>query len=147
MKAADSIRQDTTASEFESMIKDIGISEPVENQRVDEGLIYLPRIKEDEEKVKAHKINLQKLDDDICNFEKSSGKIKDKVPENELYNYLIGARLHVSSGRCTKGLNAMLLRADFDETKEILILDSEDMGIFETERNPILEFIFPANSE
>ena len=41
----------------------------------------------------------------------------------------------------------MLLRADFDETKEILILDSEDMGIFETEKNPILEFIFPASSE
>ena len=40
MKAADSIRQDATASEFESMTKNIDISEPVEKQKVDEGLIY-----------------------------------------------------------------------------------------------------------
>ena len=39
----------------------------------------------------------------------------------------------MSAGRCTKGLNAMLLRTDFKETKEILILDSE--GIFSIERN------------
>jgi len=39
----------------------------------------------------------------------------------------------VSAGRCTKGLNAMLLLTDFEETKEILILDSE--GIFSIERN------------
>ena len=48
-------------------------------------------------------------------------------------NYLFGAKFHVSAGRCTKGLNAMLLRTDFEETKEILILDSE--GIFSIERS------------
>ena len=56
----------------------------------------------------------------------SSGK-------STLLNFLFGARFHVSAGRCTKGLNAMLLRTDFEETKEILILDSE--GIFSIERN------------
>ena len=56
----------------------------------------------------------------------SSGK-------STLLNYLVGAKFHVSAGRCTKGLNAMLLRTDFEETKEILILDSE--GIFSIERN------------
>ena len=39
----------------------------------------------------------------------------------------------MSAGRCTKGLNAMLLRTDFEDTKEILILDSE--GIFSIERD------------
>lgn len=48
-------------------------------------------------------------------------------------NYLVGAKFHVSAGRCTKGLNAMLLRTDYAKTKEILILDSE--GIFSIERN------------
>ena len=56
----------------------------------------------------------------------SSGK-------STLLNYLVGAKFHVSAGRCTKGLNAMLLRSDFEETKEMLILDSE--GIFSIERN------------
>ena len=56
----------------------------------------------------------------------SSGK-------STLLNYLFGAKFHVSAGRCTKGLNAMLLRTDFEETKEILILDSE--GIFSIERS------------
>ena len=28
-------------------------------------------------------------------------------------NFLFGAKFHVSAGRCTKGLNAMLLRTDF----------------------------------
>jgi len=56
----------------------------------------------------------------------SSGK-------STLLNFLFGAKFHVSAGRCTKGLNAMLLRTDFEETKEILILDSE--GIFSIERN------------
>ena len=56
----------------------------------------------------------------------SSGK-------STLLNYLLGSNFHVSSGRCTKGLNAMLLRTDFLETKEILVLDSE--GIFSIERN------------
>ena len=56
----------------------------------------------------------------------SSGK-------STLLNYLMGAKFHVSEGRCTKGLNAMLLRTDFEETREILILDSE--GIFSIERN------------
>ena len=56
----------------------------------------------------------------------SSGK-------STLLNYLIGAKFHVSAGRCTKGLNAMFLRTDFDETKELLILDSE--GIFSIERS------------
>ena len=48
-------------------------------------------------------------------------------------NYLFGAKFHVSAESCTKGLNAMLLRTDFEETKEILILDSE--GIFSIERS------------
>ena len=39
----------------------------------------------------------------------------------------------MSAGRCTKGLNAMLLKTDFENTKEILILDSE--GIFSIERD------------
>ena len=56
----------------------------------------------------------------------SSGK-------STLLNFLFGARFHVSAGRCTKGLNAMLLRTDFEDTKEILILDSE--GIFSIERD------------
>ena len=56
----------------------------------------------------------------------SSGK-------STLLNYLVGAKFHVSAGRCTKGLNAMLLRSNFEETKEMLILDSE--GIFSIERN------------
>lgn len=56
----------------------------------------------------------------------SSGK-------STLLNYLVGAKFHVSAGRCTKGLNAMLLRTDFEQTKEMLILDSE--GIFSIERN------------
>lgn len=56
----------------------------------------------------------------------SSGK-------STLLNYLVGAKFHVSAGRCTKGLNAMLIRTDFDETKEMLILDSE--GIFSIERD------------
>ena len=56
----------------------------------------------------------------------SSGK-------STLLNYLFDAKFHVSAGRCTKGLNAMLLRSDFEETKEMLILDSE--GIFSIERN------------
>ena len=56
----------------------------------------------------------------------SSGK-------STLLNFLYGSKFHVSAGRCTKGLNAMLLRTDFPETKEILILDSE--GIFSIERD------------
>ena len=35
----------------------------------------------------------------------SSGK-------STLLNFLMGAKFHVSAGRCTKGLNAMLLRTD-----------------------------------
>ena len=50
-----------------------------------------------------------------------------------MLNYLVGAKFHVSAGRCTKGLNAMLFRTDFEEMKEILVLDSE--GIFSIERN------------
>lgn len=56
----------------------------------------------------------------------SSGK-------STLLNFLFGAHFRASAGRCTKGLNAMLLRTDLEETKEILILDSE--GIFSIERN------------
>ena len=56
----------------------------------------------------------------------SSGK-------STLLNYLMGSKFHVSAGRCTKGLNAMLIRTNFEETREILILDSE--GIFSIERN------------
>ena len=50
-----------------------------------------------------------------------------------MLNFLFGAKFRVSAGRCTKGLNAMLLQTDFEETKEILILDSE--GIFSVERD------------
>ena len=56
----------------------------------------------------------------------SSGK-------STLLNFLFGANFHVSAGRRTKGLNAMLLRTDFEDIKEILILDSE--GIFSIERD------------
>lgn len=56
----------------------------------------------------------------------SSGK-------STLLNFLTGAKFHVSAGRCTKGLNAMLLRTEFETSKEILILDSE--GLFSIERN------------
>ena len=59
----------------------------------------------------------------------SSGK-------STLLNFLFGAKLKVSAGRCTKGLYAMLLRTDFKETKEILILDSE--GIFSIEREDLM---------
>ena len=55
----------------------------------------------------------------------SSGK-------STLLNYLTGAKFHVSAGRCTKGLNAMLLKTEFPDAEEILILDSE--GLFSTER-------------
>lgn len=37
----------------------------------------------------------------------SSGK-------STLLNFLTGAKFHVSAGRCTKGLNAMLLRTEFE---------------------------------
>ena len=56
----------------------------------------------------------------------SSGK-------STLLNFLTGAKFHVSAGRCTKGLNAMLLRTEFHGAQEILILDSE--GLFSIERN------------
>ena len=55
----------------------------------------------------------------------SSGK-------STLLNFLMGAKFHVSAGRCTKGLNAMLLRTDVDKAREILVLDSE--GLFSIER-------------
>ena len=56
----------------------------------------------------------------------SSGK-------STLLNYLVGAKFRVSASRCTRGLNAMMLRTDFEEAKEILILDSE--GLFSIERS------------
>ena len=56
----------------------------------------------------------------------SSGK-------STLLNFLTGAKFHVSAGRCTKGLNAMLLKTEFNDSKEVLILDSE--GLFSIERN------------
>ena len=64
----------------------------------------------------------------------SSGK-------STLLNYLFGTKFNVSAGRCTKGLNAVLLRtnidksdqhASLDEAKEILVLDSE--GLFSLEK-------------
>jgi hypothetical protein len=48
-------------------------------------------------------------------------------------NYLYGAKFAVSAGRCTKGLNAMLLTTNYPELPNIIILDSE--GIFSMERN------------
>jgi len=52
-------------------------------------------------------------------------------------NFLFGSKFTVSAGRCTKGLNAMLIRTDSTNkedgsVKEMLILDSE--GIFSIER-------------
>ena len=44
----------------------------------------------------------------------------------------MGAKFHVSAGRCTKGLNAMLLKTDVPAFREILVLDSE--GLFSIER-------------
>jgi len=44
----------------------------------------------------------------------------------------MGAKFHVSAGRCTKGLNGMLLRTNVEKAEEILILDSE--GLFSIER-------------
>ena len=51
----------------------------------------------------------------------SSGK-------STLLNYLFGSKFNVSAGRCTRGLNAMLIRTEFEGAKEILVLDSE--GLF-----------------
>jgi hypothetical protein len=48
-------------------------------------------------------------------------------------NYLFGAKFLVSAGRCTKGLNAMLLKTDFENVPDLIILDSE--GIFSIERD------------
>ena len=53
--------------------------------------------------------------------------------KSTLLNFLTGAKFHVSAGRCTKGLNAMLLKTEFPEAQEIMILDSE--GLFSIERN------------
>ena len=39
----------------------------------------------------------------------SSGK-------STLLNFLTGAKFHVSAGRCTKGLNAMLLKTEFKDS-------------------------------
>ena len=55
----------------------------------------------------------------------SSGK-------STLLNFLMGAKFHVSAGRCTKGLNAMLLKTDVPKFRQILVLDSE--GLFSIER-------------
>ena len=46
---------------------------------------------------------------------------------------MFGAKFVVSAGRCTKGLNAMLLTTDYPEVPDLIILDSE--GIFSIERN------------
>ena len=46
---------------------------------------------------------------------------------------MFGAKFAVSAGRCTKGLNAMLLTTDYPDLPNIIILDSE--GIFSIERD------------
>ena len=56
----------------------------------------------------------------------SSGK-------STLLNHLFGAKFQVSDGRCTKGLNAMLVNTDLPDAKQVLILDSE--GLFSIEKN------------
>ena len=56
----------------------------------------------------------------------SSGK-------STLLNLLFGSKFHVSAGRCTKGLNAMLIRLNDPQFREILLLDSE--GLFSIERD------------
>ena len=48
-------------------------------------------------------------------------------------NYLFGAKFAVSAGRCTKGLNAMLLTTDYPEVPDLIIIDRE--GIFSIERD------------
>ena len=48
-------------------------------------------------------------------------------------NYLFGSKFKVSAGRCTKGLNALLLKTEFTYIPDLIILDSE--GIFSIERN------------
>ena len=53
--------------------------------------------------------------------------------KSTLLNHLFGSKFHVSDGRCTKGLNAMLLKTDLDDVKEFLILDSE--GLFSLEKD------------
>ena len=53
--------------------------------------------------------------------------------KSTLLNHLFGSKFHVSDGRCTRGLNAMLLKTDLDDVKEFLILDSE--GLFSLEKD------------
>ena len=48
-------------------------------------------------------------------------------------NYLFGSKFPVSAGRCTKGLNAMLIKTTFPQMPDLIILDSE--GIFSIERD------------
>lgn len=50
-------------------------------------------------------------------------------------NFLFGSKFSVSDGRCTKGLNAMLLRSDIKGTNEILVLDSEGLFSIDVERD------------
>mmetsp|Transcript_21849 Transcript_21849/g.29268 ORF Transcript_21849/g.29268 Transcript_21849/m.29268 type:complete len:143 (-) Transcript_21849:492-920(-) len=57
--------------------------------------------------------------------QQSSGK-------STLLNYLFGSRFVVSAARGTKGLNAMLIRFEFNPSQPILVLDSE--GLFSIER-------------
>jgi len=53
--------------------------------------------------------------------------------KSTLLNHLFGAKFHVSDGRCTKGLNAMLVTTDLEDAKQVLILDSE--GLFSIEKD------------
>ena len=55
----------------------------------------------------------------------SSGK-------STLLNHIFGAKFQVSDGRCTKGLNAMLVNTDLEDAKQVLVLDSE--GLFSIEK-------------
>ena len=53
--------------------------------------------------------------------------------KSTLLNHIFGAKFHVSDGRCTKGLNAMLVKTDIKDAEEVLILHSE--GLFSIEKN------------
>ena len=44
----------------------------------------------------------------------------------------MGTKFHVSAGRCSKGLNARLLRTNDGNSKDFLIIDCE--GLFSIER-------------
>ena len=59
--------------------------------------------------------------------------------KSTLLNYLFGTKFNVKAGRCTKGLNAVLIRTNIERhelkqlegAREILLLDSEGLDSVE----------------